>query len=444
MARVFCVTADLPGIVGSTTEISRRLSVAGHEVTYCSFEGVRAVAERQGIRFEALEPDEVRKFRNDDARRGALGRLLSIGERRDAGAASLGVDGFADLLHDRCPDLLLIDGELHPHIIVALSAAIPLAVLNSFASIWRVDGLPPAHRRAIPGRGWSGSAAGMSAMWAQLRWRKRARVTGQWVRDLACDPCSLYRQLARRFGVDLRHYADFDQWLMPFTYAGVPALSLHAQEFEFPHQPPPHVTYVGPMVAAAGSIRSVEAATREKLSELYDWRRADAQHRLIYAGFGSFFTAEKSVVERLAEAVASHPNWRLVVSLGGRDADLGSRFSERAAVFDWVPQSELLHHADAAVTHGGINTLDECVLNGVPVLVYCGGETDMAGNTSRVVYHGLGIAGKATDGPEAIGSHLSRLMAPSPFTAAVATMGDAFRRYRDEGVLETAVEALLR
>ena len=73
-------------------------------------------------------------------------------------------------------------------------------------------------------------------------------------------------------------------------------------------------------------------------------------------------------------------------------ADLG-RLPEGAHAFPWVPQLDVLRHADGCVTHGGINTLDECVLNLVPMLVYCGFETDMAGNTGRVVHHGIGLAG---------------------------------------------------
>ena len=65
----------------------------------------------------------------------------------------------------------------------------------------------------------------------------------------------------------------------------------------------------------------------------------------------------------------------------------------RVHTFPWVPQVDVLRQADVAVTHGGIGTVDECVSSGVPVLVYCGWETDMAGTTARVLHHGIGLAG---------------------------------------------------
>ncbi len=50
------------------------------------------------------------------------------------------------------PDLVLINGEMHEHIIAAWAAGVPLALLNSFVSIWRQPGLPPPHASGTSGR----------------------------------------------------------------------------------------------------------------------------------------------------------------------------------------------------------------------------------------------------------------------------------------------------
>ncbi len=97
-----------------------------------------------------------------------------------------------------------------------------------------------------------------------------------------------------------------------------------------------------------------------------------------------------------------------------------------------------------AVVHGGINTVDECVLAGVPMLIYCGGETDMAGITERAVHHGLGVAGDSErDDPTMVCAHLERLLTDAAIRQSVDSMRDAFALYRDNRVLERVVQSLV-
>ena len=173
-------------------------------------------------------------------------------------------------------------------------------------------------------------------------------------------------------------------------------------------------------------------------------RRAGGERRLIYAGFGSVLSADPGLLRRLVRVVAERPDWELVISLSERlaSADLGP-LPDRAHAFAWLPQLTVLRHADAAVTHGGINTVDECVLAGVPMLVYCGFETDMAGTTARVVHHGLGIAGDRRDGVATMRAHLDRLLDEPRFRHNVRRLRALYAAYAEERDAERAVEELL-
>jgi UDP:flavonoid glycosyltransferase YjiC (YdhE family) len=109
-----------------------------------------------------------------------------------------------------------------------------------------------------------------------------------------------------------------------------------------------------------------------------------------------------------------------------------------------VPQLDVLRHADVAVVHGGANTVDECVLAGVPMLIYCGYETDMAGNTARVEHHGLGIAGdRRRDDPATIGGRVGRLLDEPHFTDNMRRFQRIYEGYAERRVAERAVEGLL-
>ena len=63
------------------------------------------------------------------------------------------------------------------------------------------------------------------------------------------------------------------------------------------------------------------------------------------------------------------------------------------------------------ITHGGINTITECVFCEVPMLVYpLSLHWDQPGNSARVVYHGLGLRGKIEkDSAKTISQKLNQL-----------------------------------
>jgi zeaxanthin glucosyltransferase len=437
-ARILCVTSGLAGMLYSSVELARRLAAAGHRLIYASYPHSRDLVELHGFEFLPLEPSRYDEFLEADRNSGALNRLFNLGDRRQRAIESLAVDGFADRVSATQPDLVLIDGEMHEHIIAAL--------LNTFASIWRQPGLPPAHCMVRPGVGWKGTRTGTALLWIGLRLKKKFKASRLRARRIGCDRLSILRQLAHDVGFDLGSETDDRQWLTPFTYRRLPVLSLHALEFEFPHRPPELVQYVGPMVLESRNDRKMTPDEQFELEAVFERRRhAGGERKIIFAGFGSELSTRLSLIERLLGVVRDRPNWDLVISLSGRmkPADLGP-LPERVYAFSWVPQMTVMRHADAVVTHGGINTIDECVVNGLPMLVYCGNETDMAGNTARIAYHGIGIAGDLRrDSTADIRRHIDRLFSEPGFAVNLKRLQRSYLAYAENRVAERVVESLL-
>lgn len=233
---------------------------------------------------------------------------------------------------------------------------------------------------------------------------------------------------------------------MPFTYRRLPALSAHAREFDFPHAPRDGVHYVGPLVLERRIEPRVTDDVEGRLALVFDQRRDPrGARKLVYAGFGSFFSTTDTLVRRLIDAVAERSLWDLVISLGNRatPADLG-RLPPNVHAFGWVPQMQVLRNADVAVVHGGASTVAECIICGVPMLVYCGFETDMGGNAARVLHHQLGVVGDPrADGPREMREHLDRVLREPRFADNVTRMGGSYAAYADHRVAERVVESLL-
>lgn len=444
--RILCVTSGLAGMLYSSVELARRLAAAGHCLTYASFPDARGLVEHHGLDFLPLDPSRYEDFLEADAGASALHKLLNLRDRRQRAADSMGLGDFARAVRDVNPDLILIDGEMHEHIISASASGVPMALLNTFSSIWRRPGLPPPHYMVTPGVGWKGTRPGISMLWLALRLRKFGVASSLKARRFGCDRISLLDHLARTVGFDLRRETDANQWLMPFTYRRLRVLSLHAFQFEFPHRAPEVVRYVGPMVLERRNDRPMAPNERAKLEAVLERRcEAGGGHKVIFAGFGSVFSTDRALLERLFGVVRGRPNWELVISLSGRVplADLDP-LPERVHAFSWVPQMDVLRHADAVVTHGGINTIDECVISGVPMLVYCGGETDMAGNTARIEYHGIGIAGdRQRDSTEDIRHHVDRLLSEPGFATDLGRLRQHYLAYAEDRVAERAIWELL-
>ena len=443
MANILCVTSGLRGILYSSLELTRRLCAAGHEVTYASVPAVRDTVGDHGAAFVALPTSSYQDFLADDAETPTLARLTSTKKRRSQALASWNLDRFVETIRDTEADLVLIDGEMHEQIIAASATGVPLLLLNSFVSIWRHPGLPPAHRLVRPGVGWRGSRIGIELLWLELRLRSFFRSKRLYLRRLGCDRISTLRLLAEKSGFDFRRETDFGQWLRPFTYKHIPVLSLHAQELDFPHTPSRRVHHVGPMVAEQ-RVDERSARSRDELAPVLEERRTNPSSRLIYAGFGSFFTAEGEMLRRLCTAVAARRDWRLILAIGRDDLKLEvGELPENVFVFGWVDQLEALQHADVAVVHGGTNTAEECVLTHTPMLVYCGYETDMAGTAARIEHHDLGIVGHRDDDPETICRHLERLLTEQQFVDNTRRHADLYRRYEERQILERTVSSYL-
>jgi UDP:flavonoid glycosyltransferase YjiC (YdhE family) len=446
MANILIVTHGLRSLLYPSVELGRRLAAAGHRLTFATRAEDRGLVALHGLGFLPLEPSRYEQFLDADAGAATFRRLLDLRRRREQARESMAVGGFARAVRDMKPDLILINGEMHEHVIAASGTGVPIALLNSFVSIWRQPGLPPPHALVRPGVGLKGSRLGISLLWLVLRMRKWHKAWTQKVERLGCDRVAILKDQAHDVGFDFRRETDDSQWLIPFTYRRLPVLSLHALEFEFPHRPPGHVHYVGPMVLESRNDRPLTATDLGELEAVFGRRgHARGERSLIYAGFGSVFSSDLAFLKRLLGVVAARPDWDLVISLSDQVApsDLGP-LPERVHAFSWVPQMDVLKHADVVVMHGGINTADECVVSGVPMLVYCGSETDMAGTTARVVHHGIGIAGdRRRDGTADIRAHIDRLLREPHFRDNVRRLKQSYAAYVEHRVAERTVDLLM-
>jgi hypothetical protein len=356
---------------------------------------------------------------------------------RDA-LAQLPLDRTRALLQSGPYDLVLIDHELHPHIIAALGAGQRVALYADVYVGPAGPGAPPLSSALVPRPGHPMRDLRVWMEWLAL-WAGTGRQNlsqflitgGVRYRDV------LYR-LARQEGVTLAPLVTTMRWLRPFEWYGLPMLILQPAEFDLPRRADPRRVCVGPqMQARATTERDTSGAIA-----IANAARA-AGKRVIYIGFGSIMAQQPDLVSRLWRAVAARPNAVAIHSLGGNAQPGLPKPPENVHVLDWVPQRALLAETDVAVNHAGIGTILECLEAGVPMICFAQ-VNDQPGCAARVDYHGLGHSLSTSAGAEEIGAALDGLLKDAGYRDRTRAMWARFARYDTDRVAEHAVDRLMR
>ena len=93
---------------------------------------------------------------------------------------------------------------------------------------------------------------------------------------------------------------------------------------------------------------------------------AEREGPLVYLSLGSLGSADVELMQRLVDTLAEAP-YRVIVSKGPQHELL--RLPDTMAGEEFLPQTSILPQVDAVITHGGNNTVTECLHFGRPMVV---------------------------------------------------------------------------
>ncbi|MEM6254382.1 MAG: nucleotide disphospho-sugar-binding domain-containing protein [Cyanobacteria bacterium P01_D01_bin.156] len=440
MAHIICITGGLTGMFNASLALVESLRRAGHQVSYASPANLGEAVSAQGIPYIQLDRWVMQ---SGDPPMGRWQQWRTLRSRQQRAVEALGVQNFVSTLRSLNPDLLLIDMEMQPHVMAAVMAGLPVALLCQFLSIWQRPHLPPIHTNIVPGQGWSGSAWSIVGHWWYHCWRKWLAFQRERWRRMGLDWISVLRCYAQQIGYPWQHVWPWDQWLLPYTHGQLPILCFNALELDFPHEPHPLMHYVGPMVLENRPESRVDISTEVALETIFERCRATGRS-LLYCSCSTFAKNNQQFLQRLIAAIDS--DWELILGLGGQLSvnDL-PKLPQNVHTFTWVPQLKVLKQADCAINNGGINSINECLYFGVPMLVYSLHQFDQDGDAARVAYHGVGIAGDILrDSSQQIRDYLTSLLQEKRYKTSVESIRACCQRYRSENRVAQVVESLVR
>ncbi|HEX6459452.1 MAG TPA: glycosyltransferase [Thermoleophilaceae bacterium] len=227
----------------------------------------------------------------------------------------------------------------------------------------------------------------------------------RWVRIMSCNPAELkdpavppvfsgypsddrsgwsaYWDEYRRAHADL--HADFDEFCRQRGAPPLPELdfmhespwlnlSLYPREVDYARERPPAPTWHN----LEASVRATDAP----------WNGApDGDGPLVYLSLGSLGSADVDLMRTLIGALAD-TRYRVIVSKGPQHDQL--ELADNMVGEEFLPQASLLPQVDLVITHGGNNTVTECLWFGKPMVVLPL-FWDQYDNAQRIHEKGFGI-----------------------------------------------------
>ena len=370
-----------PGHFNPTFKLCRALQGRGHEVRYFSVPDFEQYLAGQGFACVPMFPELFPKgYTTAQDRLGRLQARRTITTQfEQVTRRLLAGEGPRAELERLSPGLVIVDINDVLTALCARQLGIPVVTINVTLPQTK-DGAVPPLRSAAP---YDASLRGRAR--AELSWRaflakRRAQAALASVVGL-CPPYELARRAAARFGV-ANSELDLDTVYMP-RLRRTHELVLCPQDFDFPRPPDPERHYV-------------ESIDLDRKEPAFPFERLAADKPLIYCAMGSQRYRPRQVaqlVRCVVQALALRPHWQALIALGRNltPEQLGALPANVIAV-PTVPQLAVLKRARVMITHGGLGSVKECIVHGVPMLVFPM-AVDQPGNAARVAHHGLGLHG---------------------------------------------------
>jgi MGT family glycosyltransferase len=243
------------------------------------------------------------------------------------------------------------------------------------------------------------------------------------VYDWLMSPLSkVLRDASRRLAIEPRD--GLHECLSPYAQ-----ISQTLPGFDFPRQhPPANFHAVGPL----------RAPQTEQPGE---WP-IDPARPFIFASLGTLQGSRYDMFKRIATASRQLGAQLLVAHCGGLDARQEQRLIKAGAtwVTDFAPQQWALQHADAVVTHGGLNTVMDAIVARTPMLVMPI-AFDQPGVASRVTHAGIGLQLRRGAGAGQIRERLTQLrgLPTEPFERLATELANAGGTSRAADIVEAVV-----
>ena len=383
----------------ATFGLARHLRMLGYQIVYSGTPDCREVVEKEDFTFRSLCYVEEFVIRGMRTAAGLfLKTLLDPSYTRERYRSHWReIQAVKQLIAQIDPVLVFLDDTMS-HYYPYLPPFVKVMQLSTKLSPRKHSGIPPLDSF------WRPQNRPLDQPITELQWywhvkKRRIKQLVQRIVFMGKDDQCFRERYAKRNGLRFEEIFE-EHTAFDNSLKNIPAIVLASFRFEFPWQN----LAVNEHHLHFGSVRAEDHAFNAEFQQVWEacqLKRSTERVRLVYVSLGTLagenFKKSVQFLQKVNRALDGLASVEVIVSTG----KLPFRMEKSGANMHWlpvVPQLHILSSCDLVITHGGFNTVKECLEAGVPMLVYpLNEQVDQPGNAARVVSHGAGLRGNKQD-----------------------------------------------
>ncbi|MBP2334769.1 MGT family glycosyltransferase [Saccharothrix coeruleofusca] len=170
------------------------------------------------------------------------------------------------------------------------------------------------------------------------------------------------------------------------------------------------------------------------------WDRIENE-RTLYVSTGTFFTRGAWFFRKVAEAFAGD-DWFVVMATSHTDPEEIGHLPANVVARRYVPQSAVLEHCEAFLTHAGMNSAMEGLLLGLPMVIVPR-ASDQKEIARKLVALGTGVVVDHQAGPEEFRTALDHVVNDPAIRTALAENAQRLRQSNGPAAAADQLEKLI-
>lgn len=456
MANICFIIFNQPSHYNATFAIARTLEKKRHSITYLSHnESQKAYVERQGFPLKQIfkkcyyqHEGQMIADENDYRRPLKILKEVITQTKQLKNVLLEGIE-IKQLIDREKPDLFIIDYSYVQYYFCLQKFDIPIVMLETTVSSVRTPKYPGVFSTLMP------KDSTLENLKISISWNRyylKRWMLNTWYKILfrGYDPNSFIKLLIKETGFPKNRIDQSRAFYVGIK--GVKELVLCEKTFDFPGRNISDQYHLCPIIdqQRTGTFTKAVHKSILEINALEVLNLLSNTQHIIYGSLGSsaslWFHDRATFFKKLIDAVRDLDNCILILSVGKNfDQNALGTIPSYVHIYERVPQLEVLKKTNLMVTHGGLNSVNECILNGVPMLVdTLGLPYDQNGNAARVAYHGIGLrANVRKEATKNITKKIRQILHQSSFKENILKMQKVYINAQDATKHALVIEQFL-
>ena len=396
MKNLLFIILPYPSHYYASFPLAKKLRSEGNLITYTGTPQFEKIITNEGFRFISFKYVSEYKIKTFNVFLGLLLKSILVKSFLETRRTEflMNILNVRKLVIESNPNEIFLDEHLSEYYIYYLNLNVKTKILCTKTSTRKTFGIPPMDSDYMPTNSiysnWK-----CEILWIFKNIKDQLKKVTYKLAFLDKDENKFLKEYCFENKINLNFILDCKNYFYP-NILGLERIILGNRNFDYP--------WSRALTTESYELNEIYRDEKEFMSkEYHQFLKAIMSDLLIskfliYFSFGTVtYKDEKRVqilLEKIITIVEKKYDLILVISQGNFIYSNKRLSHPRVFLFSFVPQLHLLSFCDLMITHGGHNSIKECIQKGVKMLVFPHMENnDQPGNAARVQFGGYGLMG---------------------------------------------------